>query len=141
MDFGSIMYNYVWLGFIKMMMFAYTLGGLQLVLGIIIGGLIVFFSKFIVKIVVILIILFVVGSIGVGIVASDTTWQDIKNGNWTGKVKNITQEQYQQGQGQVLNVTQQQAQITAQIAAQQAAQQIYYAQQEFLNNTWQNVGD
>lgn len=128
-DFTAIAHDYIWMGFVKLVMAAYSIGGLQFTIGLIIGILTMLFFGFFKKIVVWILILFVISSIAIGIIASDVSWQDIKNGNWTGKVK-VSEEKYQQTKDKVTNDVYNYGQ-------QQVAQ---YAEQQWLNNnTWQTI--
>lgn len=99
-DFGSIMYDYIWMGFVKLVMALYSVGGLQFTIGVLVGIALMMFAGFFKKIAIWAIILFVIASIGVGIIAADIDWRDIKDGHWTGKV-DVSKDEYSQAQNQV----------------------------------------
>jgi hypothetical protein len=94
-DIGNIAYTYIWGGILRLSLLCYHYGGIQFVLGIGIGIAAIFFAGFFKKIAIIAIILFLIGAIGIGIVASNVSTQDFKDGTWTSKL-NITKDKYQQ---------------------------------------------
>lgn len=124
MDIGSIMYNYIWMGFVKLLFFSYRLGGIQFTIGFICGLLIMMFTRYLWKILAIFGILIVVGSIAIGIIASDITLDDIKSGQWVNKT-DITQQQYQEIPSQI-------GQQVADYTQNQIIQQV--------NDTWASIG-
>lgn len=82
------------------------------------------FTRYLWKILAIFGILIVVGSIAIGIIASDITLDDIKSGQWVNKT-DITQQQYQEIPSQI-------GQQVADYTQNQIIQQV--------NDTWASIG-